>query len=188
MSGCRIHVLKLPNHGGTVPADFYLSIPGLTDGPGTPQSGTTTIDSVQYVQITSFSFSVAGQPGEPAAATGTGAGKVQFSPFSVVLPVDFATPRLFQACATGKEFATATLLVRAVSVRGFAYLGARRTGHAVENREKGVRLAPLRLTASSYPCAVQAARGETCRALRACGPELDDMNAVITVGPLSWRA
>jgi len=113
MSGCRIHVLKLPNHGGTVPADLYLSIPGLTDGPGTPQSGTTTIDSVQYVQITSFSFSVAGQPGEPAAATGAGADKVQFSPFSVVLPVDFAMPRLFQACATGKEFATATLLVRA---------------------------------------------------------------------------
>ena len=51
---------------------------------------------------------------KPAAATGAGAGKVQFSPFSVVLPVDFATPRLFQACATGKEFATATLLVRTV--------------------------------------------------------------------------
>jgi type VI secretion system secreted protein Hcp len=113
MSGCRIHVLKLPNHGGTVPADFYLSIPGLTDGPGTPQSGTTAIDSVQYLQITSFSFSVAGQPGEPAAATGAGAGKAQFSPFSVVLPAGFATPRLFQACATGREFATATLLARA---------------------------------------------------------------------------
>jgi type VI secretion system secreted protein Hcp len=97
-----------------VPGNLYLSIPGLTDGPGTPQSGTTTIDSVQYVQINSFSFSVAGQPGEPATATGASAGKVQFSPFSVALPVDFATPRLFQACATGKEFATATLLVRTV--------------------------------------------------------------------------
>ena len=56
--------------------------------------------------------------------------------------------------------------------------------------------APLHLTTSSYPCAVQAARGGTrphgCtyrihgvttqgRALRAYGPELDDMNAVITV-------
>jgi len=112
MRGCRIHVLKQPNPGGTVPADLYLSIPGLTDGPGTPQSGTTTIDSVQYLQISSFSFSLAGQPGESAAATGAGAGKVQFSPFSVVLPVDFATPRLFQACATGREFPTATLLVR----------------------------------------------------------------------------
>ena len=50
-----------------------------------------------------------------------------------------------------------------------------------------------------YPCAVQAARGGTrppgctCRirrvttqgrALRACGPELDDMNAVIPAAPL----
>ena len=51
---------------------------------------------------------------KPAAATGAGAGKAQFGPFSVGLPVDFAMPRLFQACATGKEFATATLLVRAV--------------------------------------------------------------------------
>jgi type VI secretion system secreted protein Hcp len=110
ISGCRIHVLKLPNHGGTVPADLYLSIPGLTDGPGTPQSG-TTIDAVRYLQISSFSFGVAGPPGEPAAA-GAGAGKVQFSPFSVALPVDFATPRLFQACAIGKVFPTATLLVR----------------------------------------------------------------------------
>jgi type VI secretion system secreted protein Hcp len=114
MSGCRIDVLKLPNPGGTVPANLYLSIPGLTDGPGTPQSGTTTIDAVQYVQISSFSFSVAGQPQVQAAAAGAGAGKVQFSPFSVALPVDFATPRLFQACATGKEFPTATLLVRTV--------------------------------------------------------------------------
>ena len=55
--------------------------------------------------------------------------------------------------------------------------------------------APLHLTTSSYPCAVQAARGGTrppgctCRihrvttqgrALRAYGPELDDVNAVIT--------
>lgn len=95
-----------------MPANLYLSIPGLTDGPGTPQSGTTTIDAVQYLQISSFSFSVAGQPGEPAAAAGAGAGKVQFSPFSVALPADFATPRLFQACATGKVFPTATLLVR----------------------------------------------------------------------------
>jgi len=94
-----------------VTVDLFLSIPGLTDGPGTPQSGTTTIDAVQYVQISSFSFSVAGEPGGPAA-TAAGAGKAQFSPFSVVLPVGFATPRLFQACATSKEFPTATLLVR----------------------------------------------------------------------------
>lgn len=93
-----------------MPASLYLSIPGLTDGPGTPQSGTTAIDAVPYLQISGFSFSVAGPPGEPAA--GAGAGKVQFSPFSVALPVGFATPRLFQACAAGKVFPAATLLVR----------------------------------------------------------------------------
>jgi type VI protein secretion system component Hcp len=44
-------------------------------------------------------------PGEPA-------GPWPDRPFSVVLPAGFATPRLFQACATGKEFPAATLLVR----------------------------------------------------------------------------
>jgi type VI secretion system secreted protein Hcp len=112
MSGWRIHVLKLPNPGGIVAVELYLSIPGLTDGPGTPETGTATVDSVQYLQISSFAFSVAGQQGQPSAATGAGAGKVQFSPFSVMLPVDNATPQLFQACAMGKVFPTATVLVQ----------------------------------------------------------------------------
>jgi len=63
--------------------------------------------------------------------------------------------------------------------------------------------APLRLTISSYPCAVQAAKGGTrplgcaCRIHHVttqderCGhaaPELDDMNAVVTAGRPSWWA
>jgi hypothetical protein len=63
--------------------------------------------------------------------------------------------------------------------------------------------ASLHLTTSSYSCALQAARGGTrppgytCRirrittlgrALRACGLELDDMNAFIAVARPPWRA
>jgi len=74
---------------------------------------------------------------------------------------------------------------------------------SLQNKPTVSQTAPLRLTTSSYPCAVQAARdgtpppGCTCRIrrvttqgrpLRACGPELDDMNAVTTVGRPSWRA
>jgi type VI secretion system secreted protein Hcp len=92
--------------------ELYLSVPGLTDAPGTPETGTATIDSVQYLEISSFAFSVVGQQGQPSAGTGAGAGKVQFSPFSVMLAVDSATPQLFQACATGKVFPTATVLVQ----------------------------------------------------------------------------
>ena len=92
--------------------ELYLGIPGLTQGPGTAETGTATIDSVQYLQISSFAFSVAGEQGQPSAGTGAGAGKVQFGPFSVTLTVDQATPQLFQACATGKVFPTATVLVR----------------------------------------------------------------------------
>ena len=92
--------------------DLYLSIPGLTDEPGTQETGTATIDSVQYLQISTFAFSVAGQQGQPSGAGGAGAGKVEFSPFSITLPVDKATPQLFQACAAGKVFPTATVLVQ----------------------------------------------------------------------------
>jgi len=95
-----------------VAVDLYLSIPGLTDEPGAQDTGTATIDSVQYLQISTFAFSVAGQQGQSSGASGAGAGKVQFSPFSITLPVDKATPQLFQACSAGKVFPTATVLVR----------------------------------------------------------------------------
>jgi type VI protein secretion system component Hcp len=95
-----------------VPGQLYLSIPGLTDQAGTAESGIATIDSVQYLQLSSFDVSVAGLLGAPASPAGAGAGKVQFSPFSVTLPVNHATPQLFQACAAGREFPAATLLVR----------------------------------------------------------------------------
>jgi hypothetical protein len=69
-------------------------------------------------------------------------------------------------------------------------------------REKPTVSQTAPLAASSYPYAVQtqgrnavtrvylpnSPRQHAMTSLRACGPELDDMNAVITTGRPSWRA
>ena len=94
---------------GNMPVNLYLSIPGLTDQAGTAESGVVTIDSVQYLQLSSFDFSLTGAP---AGAGGAGAGKVEFSPFSVTLAMNHTTPLLLQACAAGTGFGAATVLVR----------------------------------------------------------------------------
>jgi type VI protein secretion system component Hcp len=88
--------------------DMFLSITDLTDEKGAPRPGTFVIDSVAYVQVSDFSFSVA-NPGEGA---GTGKVRAEFNPLTVDLPVDFLTPLLFQAAATGAVHPQAVLIVR----------------------------------------------------------------------------
>lgn len=90
--------------------NIYLSIPGLTDEKGAPQPGTVLIASTPYLQVSDFSFSIANTG---VASTGAAAGKVEFNPLTVVLPVDFVTPLLLQACAEGTQFANASLIVQA---------------------------------------------------------------------------
>ena len=92
-----------------MPVNLYLSIPGLTDQAGTAESGVVTIDSVQYLQLSSFDLSLAGGS---AGAAGAGAGKVEFSPFSITLAVNHSTPLFLQACAAGTGYGAATVLVR----------------------------------------------------------------------------
>jgi len=79
--------------------NMYLSIPGLTDGPGA-----VLIDSASYLQISDFSFGVTN--------TGAGSGQVEFSALTVGLPVDFCTPKLLSACVSGTHFKTASLIVQ----------------------------------------------------------------------------
>jgi type VI protein secretion system component Hcp len=90
--------------------DMFLSITDLTDEKGAPRPGTVVIDSVAYVQISDFSFSAASSSAEGGA--GADKAQVEFSPLTVVLPVDFLTPLLFQAVATGAVHPQAVLIVR----------------------------------------------------------------------------
>jgi len=89
--------------------DMYLSIPGLTDEKGAAPPGAVLIGSVPFLQISDFSLGVATAG---AAPTGASAGKVEFNPLTVVLPVDVVTPLLLRACVQGTQFADASLIVR----------------------------------------------------------------------------
>ena len=92
-------VFGQPRSAPLMTVDMYLSIPGLTDGPGA-----VLIDSTPYLQISDFSFGVAN--------TDAGPGKVEFSALTVGLPVDFCTPKLFSACVRGTHFQSASLIAQ----------------------------------------------------------------------------
>ena len=64
-------------------------------------------------EIDILSFSVgATQSGTSAQGGGGGAGKVSFSDISVTKHVDKASPKIFEACATGKHIPKAVISVK----------------------------------------------------------------------------
>lgn len=63
-------------------------------------------------QIEVYSWSWGATQSADATGGGGGAGKVELHDFTFTKKVDKASPRLFLACATGKHFPEATLIVR----------------------------------------------------------------------------
>jgi type VI secretion system secreted protein Hcp len=84
--------------------DYFLDIAGV-DGES---------EDAQYknkIQVLSFSWG-ASQPGTFGNTSGGSAGKASFSDFSFTMQTSKATPKLMQACASGKHIATAKLHCR----------------------------------------------------------------------------
>ena len=65
----------------------------------------------QQIDVFSWSWG-ATQTFDSAVGGGAGAGKVQMQDFHFTKTVDKTSPVLFQACATGKHFPSATLTLR----------------------------------------------------------------------------
>ncbi len=65
----------------------------------------------ESIEIDSFSFG-ASQEGTFARSAGGGAGKVSFSDISFTTSANKASPKLMEACATGKHIPTSKLHVR----------------------------------------------------------------------------
>ena len=84
--------------------DYFLKIDGIK-GESQDASHKDEID------IISFSWGMA-QQGTAAKGGGMGAGKVAVHDISVTKQVDMASPKLFDACATGKHIASAQLTCR----------------------------------------------------------------------------
>jgi type VI secretion system secreted protein Hcp len=65
----------------------------------------------QQIEVYSWSWG-ATQTADTTGGGGGGAGKVQLQDFNFTKKVDRSSPSLFLACATGKHFPEATLIVR----------------------------------------------------------------------------
>ena len=81
---------------------MFLSIPDLTDEKGAPRPGTVVIDSVAYVRISDFSFSVA-NAGAVIVGTGAGQNQLELNPLTVTAPVDVLTPCCWPRLTRGRR-------------------------------------------------------------------------------------
>jgi type VI secretion system secreted protein Hcp len=73
------------------------------------------------IDIVSFSFGAVQSGSFARGGAGGGAGKAEFQDISVVKEVDKSSPKLFQACAAGTHFGTATLYVRKAGDKPLEY-------------------------------------------------------------------
>lgn len=94
--------------------DYFLKIEGI-DGESTSET------HKNQLEIDSFSWGMSNS-GSMAAGGGGGAGKVSFSTLRLTTPISKASPKLFEACATGKHFPTATLTLVDSEQRGQEFM------------------------------------------------------------------
>ncbi len=73
------------------------------------------------IDIVSFSFGAVQSGSFARGGAGGGAGKAEFQDISIVKEVDKSSPKLFQACAAGTHFGTATLYVRKAGDKPLEY-------------------------------------------------------------------
>ena len=73
------------------------------------------------IDIVSFSFGAVQSGSFARGGAGGGAGKAEFQDISIVKEVDKASPKLFQACAAGTHFPTATIYVRKAGDKPLEY-------------------------------------------------------------------
>ena len=64
----------------------------------------------EWIEVLSYNFSVTqNSSGTASSAGGASAERANFSDFSIVKVLDKSSPKLFEACATGKHIPTVTL-------------------------------------------------------------------------------
>lgn len=82
--------------------DAYLKLEGI--------NGEATRSGFEkHIEIYSFSWGVSNPATIGTAGSGGGAGKASLSSFNAMKASDSASPSLFQACANGKHFKTASV-------------------------------------------------------------------------------
>lgn len=110
-------------------ADFFLKIDGI-DGESTDdkRKGECELDS--------WSFG-GSQQGTGHSGGGGGAGKFSAQDFHFTMKVSKASPKLFQACATGEHLKDATLIARKAGKEQQEYLKVKLTDILVSSYQQG---------------------------------------------------
>lgn len=109
--------------------DYFLKIAGV-DGESTDGKHKGDID------LESWSFG-ATQTGAGHSGGGGGTGKVAMQDFHFVMKVNKASPKLFQACATGEHFKDAVLTARKAGKEQQEYLKIKFTDVLVSSYQQG---------------------------------------------------
>ena len=84
-------------------------LPGETTIKGESTDKTIPRSDAGYLKIDSFSLGAHGASNIGSQSSGAGAGKATFESFTITKQIDSASPKLFQAAATGQHFPDATL-------------------------------------------------------------------------------
>lgn len=81
--------------------DYFLKLDGIEgESQRDSHKGSIELESWSFGETNTGTFAVGG---------GGGAGKVNMQDFHFVMPINKASPKLFEACATGKHIPTAKL-------------------------------------------------------------------------------
>jgi type VI secretion system secreted protein Hcp len=80
--------------------------------PTSATGGTVPNGGPAIFEVTDFSFDIEQTLSIGSAASGAGAGKVTFNPFSITRKIDKASPTFFQMACAGTAFALVTLVFR----------------------------------------------------------------------------
>jgi type VI secretion system secreted protein Hcp len=111
-------------------ADNFMWFPeaakgGLLAGKAAQPAGETTdkwFKKYKAFELQEFEFGVKQAETTGSAATGAGAGKVEFEEFKIKKSVDLGTVPLYQACAGGAHFPTVMIAVRKAGGAGLIYV------------------------------------------------------------------
>jgi type VI secretion system secreted protein Hcp len=85
--------------------DTFLDLQGV-------EGESTAKDMTNKIEIYSFSLGASNPTTVSSGAGGLSGGKVSVSSFNLMKKADKASPKLFQACCTGKHFSKATVTLR----------------------------------------------------------------------------
>ena len=98
--------------------DTFMQIGSPSDVPGE----STDSKHAGWIEIYSFSLGASNPVTVGSGSTGLSGGKVSVSSFNCMKKTELSSPVLFDACATGKHFPTAKVILRKAGGTALEYL------------------------------------------------------------------